>query len=136
MVLTSFGSDALLLAALRAGAAGCLLKDSGPEELVEAVRRLAAGATVLAPAVTRHLVPALSSQTAVAARLAADDQALLAELARGRTDAEIGARTGISEATVASGVTAVLERLGVAGRAEAAVVAVASGLVDLGSTDG
>jgi DNA-binding NarL/FixJ family response regulator len=139
LVLTTFGLDGVVQDALRAGASGFLLKDADPEELVRAVRNVAAGDAVLDPAVTRQVLEGLAG----AARPARDpsaldtltgrERAVLAELALGRSNADIGARLGVAEETVKSHVKRLLTKLGVGNRVQAAVLAYETGLVALGT---
>jgi DNA-binding NarL/FixJ family response regulator len=139
LVLTTFGLDGVVQDALRAGASGFLLKDADPEELVRAVRNVAAGDAVLDPAVTRQVLEGLAG----AARPARDpsaldtltgrERAVLAQLALGRSNAEIGARLGVAEETVKSHVKRLLTKLEVGNRVQAAVLAYETGLVALGT---
>jgi DNA-binding NarL/FixJ family response regulator len=139
LVLTTFGLDEVVADALRAGAGGFLLKDADPEELVRAVRDVAAGDAVLDPAVTRRVLEGLGARPgpardpAVLATLTAREAAVLAQLALGRSNAEIGARLEVAEATVKSHVKRLLAKLGVGNRVQAAVVAYETGLVELGA---
>ncbi|HSL58362.1 MAG TPA: response regulator transcription factor [Acidimicrobiales bacterium] len=106
LVLTTFDLDEYLWGALRAGAAGFLLKNAAPEELVAAVRRVAVGDTVLDPAVTGRVVSRFAPATEVPGpderaveRLTERERDVLVLLARGRTNAEIAADLGVGEAT-------------------------------------
>jgi DNA-binding NarL/FixJ family response regulator len=139
LVLTTFGLDGVVRDALRAGASGFLLKDADPEELVRAVRNVAAGDAVLDPAVTRQVLEGLADPAgptrdpSALDRLTGRERAVLAQLALGRTNAEIGARLGVAEETVKSHVKQLLTKLGVRNRVQAAVLAYETGLVALGT---
>jgi DNA-binding NarL/FixJ family response regulator len=139
LVLTTFGLDGVVQDALRAGASGFLLKDADPEELVRAVRNVAAGDAVLDPAVTRQVLEGLGRRPGPARDPAALDaltgreRAVLAQLALGRSNADIAARLEIAEETVKSHVKRLLAKLGVGNRVQAAVLAYETGLVALGT---
>lgn len=132
LVLTTFDDDDVLDGALRAGAAGFLLKNSTPEELVRAVQRVAAGDAVLDPAVTRRVLARLPSSTDAHTRRAVEslterEKDVLAALARGLTNAEIAGALGMSEATAKKHISHVLAKLGVRDRVQAAIVAYETG---------
>jgi DNA-binding NarL/FixJ family response regulator len=150
LVLTTFDLDEYVDEALRAGAAGFLLKSAEPAALVDAVRRVAAGDGVLAPEVTRRLLRQLArlpvggpdERTAGArdrgdradddprlAALTPRERDVLAALGRGMANAEIAAALVITEATTKTHVSRVLTKLGVASRLQAAIVAREAGLV-------
>jgi DNA-binding NarL/FixJ family response regulator len=139
LVLTTFGLDGVVQDALRAGASGFLLKDADPVELVRAVRNVAAGDAVLDPAVTRQVLEGLGRRPGPARDPAALDaltgreRAVLAQLALGRSNADIAARLEIAEETVKSHVKRLLAKLGVGNRVQAAVLAYETGLVALGT---
>jgi DNA-binding NarL/FixJ family response regulator len=139
LVLTTFGLDGVVQDALRAGASGFLLKDADPEELVRAVRNLAAGDAVLDPAVTRQVLEGLGRPPGPARDPSALDgltgreRAVLAQVALGRSNAEIGAHLDVAEETVKSHVKRLLAKLGVGNRVQAAVLAYETGLVTLGA---
>jgi DNA-binding NarL/FixJ family response regulator len=139
LVLTTFGLDGVVQDALRAGASGFLLKDADPEELVRAVRNVAAGDAVLDPAVTRQVLEGLARHPAPARDPAALDaltgreRAVLAQLALGRSNADIAARLDVAEETVKSHVKRLLAKLGAGNRVQAAVLAYETGLVALGA---
>ncbi|WP_156251458.1 response regulator [Pseudactinotalea terrae] len=132
LVLTTFDLDDAVFGALRAGAAGFLLKSATPEELLTAVRRVAAGDGALAPEVVRRVLDA-----AVAGRREPDDvvvdanldqltereREVLAALGRGLSNAQIAADLVITEATAKTHVSRVLAKLGVASRVQAALIA-------------
>jgi DNA-binding NarL/FixJ family response regulator len=139
LVLTTFGLDEVVRDALAAGASGFLLKDADPEVLVRAVRDVAAGDAVLDPAVTRQVLaglgprPGPARDPAVLAALTAREAAVLAQLALGRSNAEIAAHLEVTSETVKSHVKRLLAKLGLANRVQAAVVAYETGLVELGA---
>ena len=135
LVLTTFDLDEYVFEALRAGAGGFLLKDATAEDLIAAVRSLAAGDAVLAPAVTRRVIEAFgrvpTPDPAVRARLAAlsaREQEVLRLLARGLSNAEIAAELFVSDATAKTHVSNVLAKLQLRDRVQAVIVAYESGL--------
>jgi DNA-binding NarL/FixJ family response regulator len=139
LVLTTFDDDEYVFGALRAGAAGFLLKDAGPDVLAAAVRTVAAGDALVDPAVTRRLVErwaTLEEAKAPAprvpdtvARLSAREREILVGLARGRTNRELADELFVSEATVKSHVSNLLTKLGVRSRVQAVVLAYEAGIV-------
>jgi DNA-binding NarL/FixJ family response regulator len=139
LVVTTFHLDEYVLEALRAGAAGFLLKDTAPDALVDAVRVVAGGEALLSPAVTRqliaHYVQRPTPDEALTDRLAEltpreIDVARL--VARGMTNAEVGSQLYLGEGTVKTHVTSILSKLGLRNRAQIVVAAYESGLVELG----
>jgi DNA-binding NarL/FixJ family response regulator len=137
IVLTSFGEDERLFIALRAGAAGYLLKDVEPAELVRAIRTAHAGQSPLSPAVAARVVEELASGGG-AARAAADELTpreleVLCLIARGRSNKRIALELGVAEKTVKTHVSHVLAKLGLSDRTQAALYAVREGLVSQGS---
>jgi DNA-binding NarL/FixJ family response regulator len=139
LVLTTFDLDEYVYEALRAGAAGFQLKDAPPSQLVEAVRTVATGDALLAPAITRRLVeryvrrPAPDpSASAQFGRLTPREREVLLLVARGLSNAEIAAQLFLSEATVKTHVTRVLAKLGLRDRVQAVVCAYEHGLVEPG----
>jgi DNA-binding NarL/FixJ family response regulator len=139
LVLTTFDHDEYVFGALRAGAAGFLLKDIDAPGLIDAVRTVARGDGVIAPAVTRRLIAAFAAapawvdrarlnQTAVPG-LTAREREVLAALGRGASNAEIAADLAMAEATVKTHVSRVLAKLGVRTRVQAAIAAREAGLV-------
>jgi DNA-binding NarL/FixJ family response regulator len=135
LVLTSFADDRTVLPAVRAGAAGYLLKDVQPPELAGAIRTVHAGEALLAPAVATMLVEQLAAEDGAAgARTTAHDHLtpreleVLAELARGRANKAIAFDLGVSERTVKTHVSNILGKLGFSDRTQAAVYAVEHGL--------
>lgn len=139
LVLTTFEQDDYIFAALRAGASGFLLKNAPPEDLIEAVRIVAGGESLLAPSVTRRIIaefvrqPTPMSQPVATQRLTEREMETLRLLARGLSNAEIARDLFVSEATVKSHVSGVLAKLGLRDRAQAVVFAYESGLVQPGS---
>ncbi|MER7789154.1 MULTISPECIES: response regulator transcription factor [unclassified Streptomyces] len=133
LVLTTFDLDEYVFGALRAGAAGFLLKDSDAAGLLEAVRTVARGEGMIAPAVTRRLIaefarpnPAPAAATADPAALASltpREREVLGALGRGLSNAEIADHLAMAEATVKTHVSRVLGKLGLRSRVQAAVLA-------------
>ncbi len=135
LILTTFDVDDYVFGALRAGAAGFLLKSVEPAALVEAVRRVAAGDGVIAPEVTRRLLtafvaagPTPPSPTPGLEQLTAREREVLAALGQGLSNLELAARLGISEATAKTHVSRVLAKLGCSSRVQAAIIAREAGL--------
>lgn len=138
LVLTTFDTESYVHAALRAGAAGFLLKAAEPERLVEAVRVVAAGDALLSPAVTRTVIAELVRRPATSpppeyARLTDREREILLEVAAGHSNAEIAARLYVSEATVKTHVARILDKLALRDRVQAVVFAYEAGLVVPGS---
>jgi DNA-binding NarL/FixJ family response regulator len=127
LVLTTFDTDSDVLPAIEAGATGYLLKDTPRGELAEAVRLAARGETVLAPAVAAKLVSRLRQPAAPP--LTPREREVLALVARGLANAEIGRRLFISEATVKTHLVRVFGKLGVDDRTAAVTKAMAQGLL-------
>ena len=143
VVLTTFEHDEYVVDAIRAGASGFLLKRTPPEDLIAAVRVVAAGDAMLSPSVTRRLVEAVARGPAgpgapppALARLTEREQQVLVALATGGSNAELAARLYISEETVRTHVKRVLHKLGLRDRAQAIVLAYESGLVVPGDRRG
>lgn len=133
LVLTTFDLDEVVFGALRAGAAGFLLKSAGAEALTDAILRVAAGESVLAPEVTRRVLAAFAEQRAPAPapgleQLTPREREVLAALGRGLGNAELAAELGVGEATAKTHVSSVLAKLGVRSRVQAAIVAREAGL--------
>jgi len=134
VVLTSFLDDERLLQAMRAGAAGYLLKNAEPRELARAVRAAAAGEALIDPAVAARLVATLEQGPETRAdRLTPREREVLALVGRGYANKRIAAELGIAEKTVKTHVSHVLAKLGVSDRTQAALYAVREGLVGPGS---
>ena len=131
IVLTSFLDDDKLLPALRAGAAGYLLKNAQPQELARAVRAAHAGETLLDPVVAARLVETLAAagDEDPLDRLTPREHEVLVLIGRGFPNKLIARELGVSEKTVKSHVSHVLAKLGVTDRTQAAVLAVRAGLV-------
>jgi DNA-binding NarL/FixJ family response regulator len=142
LILTTFDLDEYVLSALRAGASGFLLKDVPPEDLVEAIRVVAAGDALLAPSVTRRLLDrfAASLPDPAAARPAALDTLTARELevlglvARGMSNAEIAEHLVVSETTVKTHVGRLLFKLDLRDRVQAVVLAYETGIVRPGAS--
>lgn len=135
IVLTTFGLDEYVLGALRAGASGFLLKEAPPEEILEAIRVVAAGDALIAPAVTRSVIeelgrrPVRTEKRARLAELTPREREVLGLLAQGLSNAEIAAELVVGEGTVKTHVAHVLAKLGVRDRVQAVVFAYESGEV-------
>ncbi len=126
VVLTTYETDGDILRAVEAGATGYLLKDTPREDLVEAVRAAARGETVLAPSVARRLVEQMRGG---GERLTVRELEVLGGVARGLSNAEIGAELFIAEATVKTHLLRVFTKLDVADRTRAVTVALERGLI-------
>ena len=141
LILTTFGLDEYIIDALRAGASGFLLKDAPTQEVVQAVRAVAAGDAVLAPAVTRQLLDQVGRRLPAAVSRTPDDLAQLTEreqqvlrmLAAGLTNAEISEALVLSEATVKTHVSHLLGKLGLRDRVQAVIYAYETGLIAPGN---
>ncbi|MEU2928256.1 response regulator transcription factor [Streptomyces sp. NPDC007251] len=142
LVLTTFDLDAYVYGALRAGASGFLLKDSGPERLLAAITAVEGGDALFAPSVTRRLVEAFARQqapdpAAVASpgldALTSREREVLKLTARGLSNVEIADRLFISEATVKTHLNRTMSKLDLGSRAQAVVLAYETGLVTPGS---
>jgi len=127
LILTTYETDADILRAVEAGATGYLLKDATPAELADAVRAAARGETVLAPSVAGRLVTYVRRPPRES--LSARETEVLALVARGRTNAEIGGALYISEATVKTHLLRAFGKLGVSGRTAAVTTAIERGLL-------
>ncbi|MFB7518329.1 response regulator [Streptomyces sp. NPDC056144] len=136
VVVTTFENDSYVYDALRAGAAGFLLKRAAAEELVGAVRLVARSDSLLYPAAVRALAAEHARRTpaapAWAARLTEREAEVLRHMATGLTNAEIASRLGVGPATVKTHVAAVLAKLGARDRTQAVIVAYESGFVRAG----
>lgn len=134
-MLTTFDSDEYISTALRSGAAGFILKDTGPEQLAQMVRTLAAGGVVLSSKVTRTVVDGYLGSAADSAaatqvdRLTERERAVLVLIAEGLSNTDIGARIHVSVGTVKDHVSAILTKLRVGSRVQAALVAERAGLL-------
>ena len=140
LVLTTFDLDEYVFEALRAGAVGFMLKDAPPSQLAAAVRTVAAGESLLAPAVTKRLIerfvtqrPPDEARRERFADLTDRELEVLRLLTRGFSNAEIGEHLFLSAATVKTHVTRVLNKLGVRDRVQAVVLAYEAGIVQAGA---
>jgi len=135
VVLTTFDADEHVLRALRAGAAGFVLKDTPPAQIVEAVRLAATGSPALSPSVARLLISKATEQAgdqraqqAVAA-LSERERSVVTGVGRGLSNADIGAQLHLSPATIKAHVSRLLTRLDLEGRVQLAVLARDAGLL-------
>jgi DNA-binding NarL/FixJ family response regulator len=143
LILTTFGLDAYVYEALQAGASGFMLKDAPPEEIAAAVRIVAGGDALLAPAVTRAVIeefvqrrPAPTPLLPPAVtELTPREREVLELLARGLSNSEICQRLFVSEGTAKTHVARILQKLGLRDRVQAVIYAYESGLVAPGSTE-
>jgi DNA-binding NarL/FixJ family response regulator len=141
LVLTTFDLDEYVYAAVRAGASGFLLKDAPREQLVTAVRTVARGEALLAPAITQRLIerfvarPPLEEVAPALSELSTRELEVLRLVARGLSNAEIAVQLVIGEATVKTHVARVLQKLDLRDRVQAVVLAYESGLVEPGAYD-
>ncbi|MDN3353911.1 response regulator transcription factor [Actinomadura sp. DC4] len=143
IILTTFDLDEYAFSALKAGAAGFLLKDAGPEQLIEAIRAVSSGEAVVAPSTTRRLIDRFvqhipdeqeQGETALDT-LTAREGEVLKLVARGMSNGEIAARLYVSEATVKTHVGRILSKLGLRDRVQAVVFAYETGLIRSGQND-
>ncbi len=140
LILTTFGLDGYVYDALRAGASGFMLKDAPPEEIVGAVRIIASGEALLAPAVTRSVIEEFARQRpavppdppAAVAELTPREREVLDLLARGLSNPQICDRLVISEATTKTHVAHILQKLALRDRVQAVIYAYETGLVSPG----
>jgi DNA-binding NarL/FixJ family response regulator len=138
LALTMFDMDEYVYPALRAGASGFMLKDASPADLVAGVRVVAAGESVLAPAVTRRLVENYARPEGAGrpaprlVGLTGREREVLVLIANGLSNAEIAARLVISLPTVKSHVSSLLAKLGARDRAQLVIIAYESGLAERG----
>ncbi|HEX2313460.1 MAG TPA: response regulator transcription factor [Thermomonospora sp.] len=144
IILTTFDLDEYAFAAIKAGAAGFLLKDAGPAQLIEAIRAVHSGDAVVAPSTTRRLLdrfavhlPDKEQQAAHGAleTLTVREREVLHLVARGLSNAEIAGRLYVSEATVKTHMGRILTKLGLRDRVQAVVFAYETGLVKSGQSD-
>jgi DNA-binding NarL/FixJ family response regulator len=138
LVLTTFDADRHVLRALRAGAAGFLLKDTPPAQIVAAVRQVASGAPVLSPAVTKRLIARVAESSVDARRdravgrlavLNEREREVAVEVGKGRSNAEIAAALHLSVPTVKTHVSSVLTKLDLNNRVQIAILAHDAGLL-------
>ena len=137
LILTTFDLDEYVIEAVRAGASGFLLKDSPPEDLVQAIRIVAAGDAIVAPSVTRRLLDKFATRLPAVRdaspppgldTLTEREREVLMHVARGQSNAEIAAELVVSETTVKTHVGNVLAKLGLRDRVQAVVYAYETGL--------
>jgi NarL family two-component system response regulator LiaR len=134
VVLTSFNGVDKILPAIKAGALGYILKDSGPEELVRAIRQVHKGNSSLHPAIARKLLQELSGSSDEGAEqdtLTDREKEVLQLVAQGHHNLDIAERLGISDATVRTHVSHILTKLGLSSRTQAALYALRTGLASL-----
>ncbi|MFD9334695.1 response regulator [Streptomyces sp. NPDC060028] len=139
-MLTTFDTDEYVLTALHSGAAGFLLKDTEPDQLAQLVRTLAAGGVVMSPKASRSLLrthpaagpAAVDEEAARVKRLSDRERDVLVLLAQGLSNADIGTRLHLGTGTVKDHVSAILTKLRVTGRVQAALLAQRAGLLDAG----
>jgi DNA-binding NarL/FixJ family response regulator len=139
VVLTTFDSDDYVFEALHAGASGFLLKSSPPEQLVEAIRVVARGDSLLTPSVTRRVIEQFVRQRPVAlipppelAALTDREREVMLQIAAGRSNAEIAAQLFVSEPTVKTHVARLLMKLGLRDRVQVAIYAYEHSVVQPG----
>ena len=135
LVLTTFNLDEYVYEALNAGASGFVLKDDPPEQLIAAVRTVAAGDALLSPGITKQVIKEFTrlprrTPPKELDDLSAREQDVFRLIALGRSNAEIGRELFIGETTVKTHVTHILQKLGLRDRVQAVVLAYQTGLVD------
>jgi DNA-binding NarL/FixJ family response regulator len=134
LVLTTFDLDEYVFEALRAGASGFVLKDDSPEQLLAAIRTVAAGDALLSPTITRRVIQAFTRVPAPSPpkeldELSERERDVFQLMAQGLSNVEIGRELFISETTVKTHVTHILQKLGLRDRVQAVVLAYQSGLL-------
>jgi DNA-binding NarL/FixJ family response regulator len=138
LVLTTFDDDEFVFGALRAGAAGYLLKDSRPDELINAIRTIDEGGSLVAPGPTRRLVEQWSALDRAAAPLPVPEvepaitrreREILVGLAKGWSNREMAANFYLSEGTIKTHVSSILAKLGLRSRVQAVIYAYENGIV-------
>ncbi|MEA2446091.1 MAG: hypothetical protein QOJ12_3383 [Thermoleophilales bacterium] len=141
LMLTTFDLDEYVYDAMRAGASGFMLKNAPPDQLAAAVRTVAAGEALLAPAITRRLIEAFVQRPRAAAgkpdrlaELTERELDVLRQVARGLSNGEIAKELFLSEATVKTHVNRILTKLDLRDRTQAAVLAYETGVVQPGGT--
>jgi DNA-binding NarL/FixJ family response regulator len=136
LIVTTFDLDEYVYEALRAGASGFVLKDEPPERLIAAVRTVAAGEALLSPAITKRVIKEFTRHPraeppAEIEELTSRELEIFRLLADGLSNPEIGQRLFISETTVKTHVTHILQKLGLRDRVQAVVLAYRTGLVEI-----
>ena len=136
LILTTFDLDEYVYEALRAGASGFVLKDDPPEQLIAAVRTVAAGDALLSPAITKRVIKEFARMPRPAPPkelddLSARERDVFRLIARGLSNAEIGQELYISETTVKTHVTHILQKLNLRDRVQAVVLAYQTGLFEV-----
>ena len=135
IMLTTFETDEYVFDALQAGAAGFLIKDSEPADMLRAVRLVAAGESLLSPSVTRRVISSFTARSALRrphprlAELTEREREVLGLIGEGLSNAEIAERLVVSHATARTHVSRVMVKLGARDRAQLVVIAYQSGLV-------
>jgi DNA-binding NarL/FixJ family response regulator len=134
IILTTFDADEHVVRALRAGAGGFLLKDTPPAEIINAIRRVAAGEPILSPSVTRRLIAQVTEVHRSPARellgqLSDREREVVAAIGQGKSNAQIGTELYMSVATVKAHVSRLLTKLGLNNRVQVALLAHDAGLV-------
>jgi len=139
IMLTTFDADEYVFAALRAGASGFLLKDSTPEELIQAVRVVAGGEALLSPRITRTLIADYAARPEPVERgarslaeLTEREREVMTLIARGRSNAEIARELFLADQTVKTHVSRILTKLDLRDRTQIVVSAYESGLIRIG----
>jgi DNA-binding NarL/FixJ family response regulator len=137
LILTTFDLDEYIYEALRAGASGFVLKDDPPEQLIAAIRTVAAGDALLSPTVTKRVISRFTHVARPAPppgldELTAREGEILRLIAAGLSNAEIGQKLYIGETTVKTHVTHILQKLGLRDRVQAVVLAYQTGLFETG----
>src|SRR5262249_22530410 len=135
LILTTFGLDEYVYEALRDGASGFVLKDDPPEQLISAVRTVAGGNALLSPAITKHVIKQFARIPRPVPpkelnELTAREQDILRLIATGLSNAAIGQRLYISETTVKTHLTHILQKLGLRDRVQAVVLAYQTGVIE------
>jgi DNA-binding NarL/FixJ family response regulator len=135
LILTTFDLDEYVFEALRAGASGFVLKDDSPEQLIAAIRTVAAGDALLSPAITKRVIQKFARTPRAAApkeldELSERERDVLHLMTHGLSNAEIGKQLYISETTVKTHVTHILQKLNLRDRVQAVVLAYQTGLFE------
>ncbi len=139
LILTTFDLDEYVFEGLRAGASGFLLKDAGADELMHAVRVIAAGEALLSPSITRRLIedytrrPPLAERPDALGELTPRELEVLRLIARGLSNAEITRTLVVGDATVKTHISRIFAKLGLHDRAQAVVLAYETGLIQPGA---